>query len=440
MNSQILAKWAAKGVLTLLDQALISGSSAFASILLARVFTLSAYGAYAVAISLFLFLSSVHNALLLEPLGIFGSTSYRSNLRIYFFAGLRINCGLCVGISVLLSIALVPYRLITGNVMLSSTLWAMCAAYMLPTLTFWLCRRLAYLQLKPHMAVRGSATYALFVVTVLYGCSGAHWLSPAAALIIQGAGALVASLVLVWGALPPCPIGATQALPVCVVLNEHWRYGKWVLATSVGYWLTTAAYYLFIGVFLPLERVAELKVLQNLSMPINQFMSAQTNLLLPLASSRFADYGAAALRQSTRSFTIWFGLVGVSYLGLLTLFGPDLMRLLYPASYASVARLLPLSAVPTVFIAAAQGTVIAFWARRLSQEVFWGYSISGITSLLVGLLLTRYYGLTGSLIGLTIASAVFLIVVLYRNHIIQKQDIPLFFPEKKKAAVPSPTF
>lgn len=439
MRSQVLAQWAGKGALTLVDQALVSGSNAFASILVARILTVSEYGAYAIAISVFLFLSSVHNALLLEPFGVFGSSSYRSNLRTYFLAGLSINCGLCIGISGFLALVIVPYRLVTGNALVSSTLCGMCATYMIPTLTFWLCRRLAYLQFRPDIAISGSSAYALTILPALYWSRHAHWLSPVSAFVIQGAGALVASIVLVLGAMPG-KSGAPLALPLHAVLSEHWRYGKWVLATSVGYWLTTAAYYLFVGVFLPLERVAELRALQNLSMPINQFLTAQTNLFLPVASARFAEHGSAVLRRTTRSFTILFSLVGTLYLSLLTLFGPGLMRILYPASYMHIAALLPLSAVPALFIAMAQGTVIALWARRLSREVFWGYTISGATSLLGGLLLTRYYGLIGSLVGLTIASVVFLTVVVYRNYKIQQAEIALFSPANKRETLISAIF
>jgi O-antigen/teichoic acid export membrane protein len=81
-----------------------------------------------------------------------------------------------------------------------------------------------------------------------------------------------------------------------------------------------------------------------------------------------------------------------------------------------LAYLLPLSALPVVLIAVAQGTVIGLWARRLPREVFWGYSVSGVVSLPLGILLTRYAGLIGALIALSSSAAVFLVVVLYRNR------------------------
>jgi O-antigen/teichoic acid export membrane protein len=224
-----------------------------------------------------------------------------------------------------------------------------------------------------------------------------------------------ASLVLIRGAMPT-PQAGSSGLSTVAVLERHWEYGKWVVATSVGYWLTTAAYYVFVGLFLPIERVAELRALQNLSMPVNQFLVAQTNLLLPVASTQFADYGPAGVRKMTNLFTLLFTLAALSYLCILVLYGSRLMSFFYPPSYAHLARLLPLSALPVVFIASAQGTVIGLWARRLPREVFWGYTISGTISLPLGMLLTKYANLTGALIGLSSSAAVFLVVVLYRNR------------------------
>src|SRR5207237_7130533 len=145
----------------------------------------------------------------------------------------------------------------------------------------------------PDIALRGSCAYAIVIFPALYWFRHSGWLSPSSAFLVQGIAAAIASVVLARGckAIQPLQGGALHTFEV---LKIHWAYGKWVVATAAGYWLTTAAYYLFVGVLLPLERVAELRALQNLSMPINQFMAAQTNLMLPVASARFADYGAAA--------------------------------------------------------------------------------------------------------------------------------------------------
>jgi O-antigen/teichoic acid export membrane protein len=418
---ELCTRWAGKGALTLLDQAIFSGSSAFVSILLARMLSVSDYGAYAIAISVFLFVSSLHNALLLEPLGVLGSSSYRSRLRAYLAAAKRINFVLCVSISASLALLVLLYRFLTNNTIVSSALLGVSGVYTIPVLTFWLWRRSAYLQLRPAIAIRGSCVYGIIIFPSLYWLRHNNWLSPSSALLVQGIAAAVASLVLTRSGMPSQDAG-NYTLRTSAVLEDHWEYGKWVVATSVGYWLTTAAYYIFVGLFLPMERVAELRALQNLSMPVNQFLAAQTNLMLPIASARFADHGVAALRRTTSFFTLLFSLAALSYLLLLLVFGGKLMKIIYPASYAHLVYLLPLSALPVLFIAAAQGTVIGLWARRLSREVFLGYTVSGAVSLPLGLLLTRYAGLTGALIALSSSAAVFLVVVLYRNRNVTKSN------------------
>src|SRR5258708_10057028 len=83
--------WVGKGALTLLDQAIVSGSSFVVSILLARTLSVVEYGAYAIAMSVFLFTSNFQNALLLEPMGVFGSSTYRSKQYPYLAAVTRIN-------------------------------------------------------------------------------------------------------------------------------------------------------------------------------------------------------------------------------------------------------------------------------------------------------------------------------------------------------------
>jgi O-antigen/teichoic acid export membrane protein len=406
--------WVGKGALTLLDQAIVSGSSFVVSILLARTLSVVEYGAYAIAMSVFLFTSNFQNALLLEPMGVFGSSTYRSKQHPYLVAVTRINFCLCAGISVLLAVVVLLYRFATHNTVVSSTLLA-SLLYTVPVSFFWLWRRAAYFQFTPGIAVRGSCIYAAIIFLGLYFFKHKHWLSPSSAFLVQGVAAAIASAVLVRSVMPDSQAG-DSILSESAVLGGHWEYGKWVIATSLGYWLTTSACYVFVGLFLPLQRVAELKVLQNLSMPVNQSLAAQTNLLLPIASARFSDYGLAALRKITNMFTIVFTTSALAYLLFLILFGRRLMVLIYPASYVHLSYLLPLSAIPVVLIAGAQGTAIEFWARRLPREVFWGYSISGAVSLPLGILLTKYAGLTGALIALSGSAAVFLGVVLYKSR------------------------
>src|SRR5579862_1359975 len=78
-----LVRWISKGGLAILDQGLISGSNFLVSILLARWLMPDQYGAYAVAFGIYMMLSLVYQSLVLEPMGVFGGSVFRTNLRGY---------------------------------------------------------------------------------------------------------------------------------------------------------------------------------------------------------------------------------------------------------------------------------------------------------------------------------------------------------------------
>src|ERR1700731_4323191 len=81
--AQKLFRWTTKSSLAVLDQGLISGSNFAASIMLARWLTPEQYGAYADAFAVFILLSLIYLALLLEPMAVFGGSSYPHCLREY---------------------------------------------------------------------------------------------------------------------------------------------------------------------------------------------------------------------------------------------------------------------------------------------------------------------------------------------------------------------
>src|SRR5260370_29563377 len=78
--------WIRKGAFAVADQGLVSGSHFLLSILLARWLVPEQYGAYALAFSIFFFVSAVHQALLLEPMSVFGTSEYATRQHAYIGA------------------------------------------------------------------------------------------------------------------------------------------------------------------------------------------------------------------------------------------------------------------------------------------------------------------------------------------------------------------
>ena len=102
--------WAAKGGLALLDYGFYSGANFLLGILLARWMAPEQYGAYALAFSIFILVTFLYQALLLEPLSVFSGTTYRSNLRGYLKSNLWLHWGISLAICLLLGGAAVAAK------------------------------------------------------------------------------------------------------------------------------------------------------------------------------------------------------------------------------------------------------------------------------------------------------------------------------------------
>ncbi len=77
---QKMMRWGTKGGLAILEYGLIAGSNFVLGFLLARWMTPEQYGAYGLGFSIFLLLSFLYQALLLEPMSVYGGSNFRENL------------------------------------------------------------------------------------------------------------------------------------------------------------------------------------------------------------------------------------------------------------------------------------------------------------------------------------------------------------------------
>src|SRR5438067_9676526 len=81
------------------DQALSVGGMLLANVFLARICSKEEYGLFVLAYSVFTFLASLHNAVVLEPFTVYGSGKFRASFRWYRHVMLRTNAMLGLGFS-----------------------------------------------------------------------------------------------------------------------------------------------------------------------------------------------------------------------------------------------------------------------------------------------------------------------------------------------------
>src|SRR5581483_2439226 len=183
--------WLGRFLKALSDQGLVAGSGFLINILLGRWLVPEQYGSYALAYSVFLFGAGFHQALLLEPMSVFGPTSYKDQLPAYLGTLLRLHFAITIALSLLLGLGVAGSQYFFKVPSLFPALAGVSVAAPC-ILFFWLWRRVAYLALRPGIAVRGAAIYVSIVVMLLVLLARVGWLSPFSAFLTQAVAGLAA--------------------------------------------------------------------------------------------------------------------------------------------------------------------------------------------------------------------------------------------------------
>jgi O-antigen/teichoic acid export membrane protein len=400
--------WVSKGGLAILDYGLFSGSNFLLGILLARWMAPEQYGAYALAFSIFILVTFLYQALVLEPLSVFSGTSYPNNLRGY----LQSNVWLHWGISLIICLAL-GATAVAARVWWHSPISAMAFAGMMVAAPFILIhalgRRSFYLKLSPGPAAFGSAFYCAFVVGGSFLVYRLGWLSAFSAYLVMGVAALVGGVIMLFqlnAKLEP----ASAKVHLSTTLRKHWEYGKWALATCIVGWIPTYVYIPLVSKFSGLAVAGELRALMNLGGPVLQTYAALSMLFLPLAARVQSRQGRRGATGLTLKLTALFVAGAVAYWAVLIPLRGPLFRMLYAGKYMDASSLLPLFAAETIVWSAALGPAILLRAMESPRSLFFANGAASVVALVFGIPATSYFGLRGVIWSMVLANVLYVIV------------------------------
>jgi len=398
---QKLIPWAMKGGLALMDQGILSGSNFVISILLARWMSAEQYGIYAVAFAVFLFLLNFHQALLLEPMLVFGSSVYRSYLRGYLKALLSLH--LCV--SLLMIVGLVISAAVMSKLGQSPGLPAalVAVAFVGPAvLLFWLTKRVFYLRLSPAPSAASAVLYGGLVIGGLGIVYKYGLVSPSSALVLMGVAGLISSIVLL--VYLGSRLQSTENDPsLRDTWNRHWRYGRWALGANAMMWIPVNIFYPLLSRFSGLAQAGELKALMNFASPMLQTCAALSSLMLPYTARVLEQRGGAGVNVALKRMTLLCVACAIPYWIVLLVFKGPAFHLLYSGRYMAVADLLPIVALVSVLGSAFFGPAIVLRSLESPASVFGAVTISSCIALLIGIPLTRSLGVAGALWGMAVS-------------------------------------
>jgi O-antigen/teichoic acid export membrane protein len=395
-GAKVKVAWVGKGILAVLDQGLFASTNFIVNILLARWLSPAEYGAFALAFSVLLLVGFLHTACLTEPMMVFGPGKYSLQVERYVELLFWGHFALMLPVALLLA---------ASGIIIASLHFAQVGHTLIGAgiacpliLLLWLVRRAFYVTLRPAWTVVGGTLYLLSLLPMVWILRRVEWLSPATALVAMGFAASAVCAILF---VPLCRGGAgtTGVLNPREVALEHWRYGRWSLATVVTSWLPTNIYFVIVPVWLGFGAAGGLRAISNLSMPALQTIAALSLILTPTLVVEHQRTGTAGMNRLLKLYSVLLSVGGLFYLGLLWANRFLVFRLLYAGKYTEYSSL-PLFVACLLPFAQVVSTAVGSGLRALERPdyIFWCYLGSAFVAVLFGVPLTARCGVLGAII------------------------------------------
>lgn len=391
-----------KGGLAIIDQGLISGSNFILSILLARWVAAEEYGAYAFAFECFLFLCVIYSALVLEPMCVFGPSTYQDEPEDYLRTLLRCHAvASLVMASIVLASAYTVHHFSRSNDLPWSLAGVAIAAPCI--LFFWLVRRAMYVRLAPRAAVAGAFVYCGIVVVLVFAFYKLRAVSAFVVFLSMALGALTAGVLMLLR-IRAFSFRHIERLRLSDIIRRHWVYGRWALVGSLVMSIPAMIYYPMLSAFCGLTETANLKALLNFSSPIGQFFAALFLLFLPYAARSYHENGPAKVQQLAWRSTLFYSGMAVCYWAAFWVFREPIMRFVYDGKYMDLGSFIPWVALGSVLQTAAAVQATSLRAVQSPAMVFVAFCTSGIVAVVLGLPAIWILGLRGAILTNVLAS------------------------------------
>ena len=403
-------RWGARAIFAVLDQGLISGSNFLLGIQLARSLHPAGYGAYALAFSIFSLLLVLDQAIVLEPMSVFGGSKYSGLLRRYLGELLKfqsILSGVCLSLLLVAALGI-------GISRQSSDLYVALLGIGIATpsiLLLYFTRRALYLEYRSSAAAGGAVLYCVLLFSGLWLVDHLGLISAFSAFLCMGAAALATSSLLMIYIRPRLKSKGRES--EFQIVNEHWNYGRWALGSSAFMWISWNVWYTIVGSLSGLAGTGTLKAWMNLAMPVIQSCAALSLLVLPHTSRVVHVEGwAGAKRQALTVASLFTAGATVYWVVVLTCHKP-IIAFLYSGRYADGMASLQWLALASIASAASIGPVSALRALEKPSTVCAAYFVSSVAGLGAGIPATRIYGVSGAIAGVLIASLLALALAVY---------------------------
>jgi O-antigen/teichoic acid export membrane protein len=340
---------------------------------------------------------------------VLGPKLYRLQLDLYLSQLMAVQ----LGTFAILLLGGAVIALVTMEPALSAHAIALAAAFCLYHL-YWFVRRAFYLKLLPHLALPVTCVY---VATSL----GAVWLthfSGALSVSVVFAAMAVAGTVAASSGWWLLGIGdrrlSTAWGGLGAVAAQHWRYGRWVLGSTLLQIGAGAAYPPLIAIMVDVEAAGYFRGMDMLFAPVTQLTAAISMLVLPAIAADDYAGNPPRMRKIAHLIVAGFGAMAALYILPVVIFGPEIASFVYARQdFASASWLLPYLGMAAFVVVVVNAYYVLLRATKLPNVEFWSHLAGTICTFTAGLLFAAAFGLWGIALSLVLARMAALCVALF---------------------------
>lgn len=388
------------------DQAIFSGTNFVLTLLFAQKLSIAAFGLFSSIVLLGYLSMSVTNALVIQPFQVHISKEFHKKQ--YYIWML---CFLIALLIVIINIGFVLQFVFKKQILIQSIIWP-SVVYIIGLLfqDFFRKLLLGIRQLKENLLI----DVFFLILVAAYFVINMQSLNLKMILFTIGIANVLSSLP---GIIFIC---TNYEFPNQWKRfnNLHFHQGKWLLMVAVLQWLSSNFFVLVSGIYLGIESLGALRLVQSFFGLLNIALQTVENFYLPKVAHLYQQNRQKAtffLKQKTAYAGIFFAII----LTVLIVFASKIITLAGGVAYQQYAYVVQIMAILYVFIFISYPVRIAVRVLVLNKIFFIGYVLSFVSSLLFFHFLLKNYLLYGAVIGLIINQIV--MILYWQSQLIKHQ-------------------
>jgi O-antigen/teichoic acid export membrane protein len=373
------------GVLSVVDQIVVSGSNFASTLILARSLDVAQFGRFWLGFTVLSLVAAIQNGFLLTPLALRGSVLDEEEFERYVGAHIVIQMVFVAAsglLTALLAVPLVALRPIAPALVASTIAYGLQA----------FCRRALYTRARVRAAVINDiVSYALQAAIL-----GLTWLAvgltESLALWIIALTSFLAFLV---GFRQLGLFRRTPISPIRDVIRGDFQLGKWTGSVEGIAIVSTYAWAVILSVVVGLKATAGYGVIVQTFGPLRLLLRPFDNYYLAVASRALTREGTKSVKEILSRALVLFAPPYFLYVAAIGVFGPTLLPLVFGEPYRHSADAIRVFAFAAALELPCALLGVEINARRLLHVSLIEVAVAAVLTYTVGIFLAMRWELIG---------------------------------------------